>query len=58
MRAPFPYFTKTPLVDQVKGQVKPDCKPVKAEKPIKEKKITGVHAHKDRVAPAKTTLAF
>ena len=44
--------SKTPLV---KDQVKP----VKAEKPIKaEKKPIGVHAQKDRVAPAKTALAF
>lgn len=43
--------SKTPFV---KDQVKP----AKADKPIKEKKLTGVHAHKDRVAPAKTTLAF
>ena len=41
--------SKTPLV---KDQVK------KADKPIKEKKLTGVHAQKDRVAPAKTALAF
>ena len=37
---------------------KDQVKPVKAEKPIKEKKLTGVHAQKDRVAPAKTALAF
>ena len=43
--------SKTPLV---KDQVKP----IKAEKPIKEKKLTGVHAQKDKVAPAKTALAF
>ena len=43
--------SKTPLV---KDQVKP-VKPAKADKPVK---VTGVHAHKDRVAPAKTALAF
>ena len=44
--------SKTPLVK--------DVKPIKdkAEKPIKEKKPIGVHAQKDRVAPAKPTLAF
>ena len=40
--------SKTPFV---KDQVKP----AKADKPVK---ATGVHAHKDRVAPAKTALAF
>ncbi len=45
-----------PVKDQVKP-VKPwqADKPMKADKPVK---ATGVHAHKDRVAPAKTTLAF
>ena len=45
--------SKSPLVKEIKP-----VKPAKADKPLKEKKITGVHAHKDRVAPAKTTLAF
>ena len=56
MRAPISYFSKTPIC---KDQVKVDwVKPVKADKPLKEKKITGAHAHKDRVLPAKTALAF
>ena len=41
-------------------KVKP-VKPWQADKPMKDDKpfkVTGVHAHKDRVAPAKTTLAF
>ena len=46
--------SKTPLV---KDHVKP-IKADKAAKPIKDEKKPGVHAQKDRVAPAKTALAF
>ena len=50
---------KTPTsVSCASKTLKDQVKPVKADKPIKEKKITGVHPHKNRVAPAKTTLAF
>ncbi len=54
MIKPATYITCASKLPLVKDQVKP----AKADKPLKEKKITGVHAHKDRVAPAKTTLAF
>ena len=62
---PISYNPKTSVscpskLPHVKDQVKPvkpwqADKPMKADKPVK---VTGVHAHKDRVAPAKTTLAF
>ena len=58
-RSPFSYNPQTSVSCPSKlPLVKDQVKPVKADKPIKEKKITGVHPHKNRVAPAKTTLAF
>jgi hypothetical protein len=56
---PISYTPKTSVSCPSKLPLAKDqVKPVKADKPIKEKKITGAHAHKDRVLPAKTALAF